>query len=179
MKNGTFDDRLGADFLERVPEQPGVYEWLDGSGATLYVGKARDLRKRLRAYRTATRRKATRKRWQIVRASTAVRFRICQSELEALLLENELIQRLRPPLNVSGAFEFLYPCVGLRRGPEYLDLVCTTSPEAFAGFHFTGAFRSPRLTRSAFASICTWTSGVTVAQLMNSFPFARLSNPPR
>jgi hypothetical protein len=76
-----------------------------------------------------------------------------RSCFEALLLENELIQQLRPPLNVSGAFEFLYPCIGLRRGALDLDLVCTTTPEAFTGFTFTGAFRSPALTRAAFASL--------------------------
>lgn len=152
-KKGSFDDRLGADFLERVPHQPGVYEWLDADGATVYVGKAKDLRLRLGQYRTATRRKVTRKRWEIVRASTSVRFQTCETELDALLLENELIQRLRPPLNVSGAFEFLYPCIGLRRGALDLDLVCSTTPEAFTGFTFTGAFRSPALTRAAFVSL--------------------------
>ena len=152
-KQGSFDDRLGADFIERVPATPGVYEWLDAAGLTLYVGKAKDLRKRLRAYRMATARKATRKRWEIVRASTSLRFQTCATELDALLLENELIQRLRPRLNVSGAFEFLYPCIGLRRHESNLDLVCTTSPEEFSGIDFTGAFRSPSLTRAAFASL--------------------------
>jgi len=153
IKKGSFDDRLGADFLERVPQQPGVYEWIDADGATVYVGKAKDLRTRLGQYRTATRCKVTRKRWEIVRASTSVRFRTCDTELEALIVENELIQQLRPPLNVSGAFEFLYPCIGLRRGAPDLDLVCTTTPEAFTGFTFTGAFRSPATTRAAFASL--------------------------
>lgn len=152
-KKGSFDDRLGADFIERVPAEPGVYEWLDAGGLTLYVGKAKDLRTRLRAYRTATSRKATRKRWEIVRASTSLRFQTCATELDALLLENELIQRLRPRLNVSGAFEFLYPCIGLRRHEGQLDLVCTTSPQEFPGIGFTGAFRSPSLTRAAFASL--------------------------
>jgi predicted GIY-YIG superfamily endonuclease len=153
VRKGSFDERLGADFLERVPQQPGVYEWLAADGATVYVGKAKNLRKRLGQYRRASRRKATRKRWEIVRASASLRLRTCGSELDALLLETELIQRLRPPLNVSGAFEFLYPCIGLRRGAADLDLVCTTSPDGFAGFTFSGAFRSPKLTRAAFASL--------------------------
>lgn len=152
-KTGRFDALLGAGFLESVPTQPGVYEWIDAEGSTIYVGKAGNLRRRLSQYRSATRRKPTRKRWEIVRASAGVRFRICETELAALLLENELIQRLRPPLNVAGAFDFLYPCIGLRRGAAGLDLVCTTSPDAFPGFTFTGAFRSAARTRAAFVSL--------------------------
>jgi predicted GIY-YIG superfamily endonuclease len=148
-----FDDKLGADFLSTVPRAPGVYEWLGAQSETLYVGKAKDLRKRLGQYRTATRRKATRKQWDIVRASTSLRFQTVENELAALLKENELIQTLRPPLNVSGAFEFLYPAIGLRRREHELDLVCTTSPEPFAGFTFTGVFRSPALTRAAFDAL--------------------------
>ena len=148
-----FDELLGPDFLDGVPRAPGVYEWLDAAGATVYVGKAVDLRRRLAQYRTATRRKATRKRWEIVRAGTRLRFQACATDLDALLLENELIQRLRPPLNVAGAFAFLYPCIGVRRGAGGLDLVCTTSPAGFPGFVFTGAFRSASATRDAFASL--------------------------
>ena len=148
-----FDELLGADFLDGVPEAPGVYEWLDAAGATVYVGKAVDLRRRLSQYRLATRRKKTRKRWEIVRASASLRFETCATELDALLLENERIQRLRPPLNVAGAFAFLYPCIGVRRGAAGLDLVCTTTPSGFEGFVFTGAFRSASGTRDAFASL--------------------------
>jgi predicted GIY-YIG superfamily endonuclease len=153
VKKGSFDERLGPGFLEGVPAEPGVYEWLAADGATLYVGKAKNLRRRLGQYRSASRRKATRKRWEIVRAASSVRVRTCASELDALLVETELIQRLRPRFNVASAFEFLYPCIGLRRGAAGLDLVCTTSPDAFAGFTLCGAFRSPALTRAAFASL--------------------------
>ena len=148
-----FDEKLGAAFLDSVPTSPGVYEWQDAAGQTLYVGKAKDLRKRLRQYRNATRRKATRKQWEIVRAAASLRLHPADSELAALLRENELIQALRPPLNVSGAFEFLYPAIGLRRRDHELDLVCTTTPEPFFDFLFVGVFRSASVTRAAFASL--------------------------
>lgn len=148
-----FDDKLGVAFLDSVPTAPGVYEWQDASGQTLYVGKAKDLRKRLRQYRNATRRKATRKQWEIVRASSTLRLHTTDSELAALLRENELIQALRPPLNVSGAFDFMYPCIGIRRRGHELDLVCTTTPEPFAAFVLCGTFRSPSTTRGAFDAL--------------------------
>ncbi len=152
-KEPGFDEKLGAAFLDSVPSSPGVYEWQDAHGQTIYVGKAKDLRKRLRQYRNATRRKATRKQWEIVRAATSLRLQPTDSELAALLRENELIQSLRPPLNLSGAFDFLYPAIGLRRHGHELDLVCTTTPAPFPGFVFVGVFRSPALTRAAFASL--------------------------
>lgn len=148
-----FDEKLGPDFLASVPRSAGVYEWLGADGETLYVGKAKDLRARLSQYRAATRKKATRKQWDIVGAASTVRWQLTADELEALLLENRLIQTLRPPLNVSGAFEFLYPAIGLRRRAHELDLVCTTSPEAFTEFTFTGVFRSRELTRAAFDAL--------------------------
>ena len=152
-KQPGFDEKLGAAFLDSVPTAPGVYEWLGAEGQTLYVGKAKDLRRRLRQYRNATRRKATRKQWEIVRAATSLRLHTADSELAALLRENELIQAHRSPLNVSGAFEFLYPAIGLRRRDHELDLVCTTTPAPFSGFVFVGVFRSKAVTRAAFASL--------------------------
>jgi hypothetical protein len=90
---------------------------------------------------------------ELVAAASGLRVRPCESALAALLLENELIQKLRPPFNVSGAFTFLYPCIGLRVHERELDLCCTTSPESLEPFEFFGAYRSPRLTRAAFGAL--------------------------
>lgn len=148
-----FDAKCGEHPLEELPRSPGVYEWLGPDGQTLYVGKAKNLRNRLRQYRNVSRRKAHRKMRALVAAASELRVRTCESDLAALLLENELIQRLRPPFNVSGAFTCLYPCIGLRVHALELDLCCTTSPSALEAFAFFGAYRSPRVTREAFGSL--------------------------
>ncbi len=114
MSARHFDAKFGATRLDEVPRAPGVYEWLGPAEQTLYVGKAANLLNRLRQYRNASRRKAHRKMRALVAAASALRVRTCDSELAALLLENQLIQQLRPPFNVSGAFSMLYPCVGVR-----------------------------------------------------------------
>jgi hypothetical protein len=149
----AFDKKFGPGFFETVPDAPGVYEWLSPDGQTLYVGKAANLKKRLRQYRTAGRKKVERKRAELVRVAAAIRFKETENELAALLLENELIQKLRPPHNVAGAFTFLYPCIGVRLSGKDVDLCCTTSPDQLPDFEFTGAFRSPKFTRAAFDSL--------------------------
>ena len=58
----TFDRKFGDDFLPGVPAEPGVYRFYGPEDALLYVGKARNLRRRLAQYRTTGRRKKERKR---------------------------------------------------------------------------------------------------------------------
>lgn len=154
MTARSFDAKFGTNFLVTVPETAGVYEWLDESGRTLYVGKAANLRKRLAQYRLAGgRKKVEKKRSQLVKLATSVRFRATEDELAALLLENELIQSLKPPHNVSGAFSFMYPCLGIRRVEKDVELCCTSLPGELSGFEFAGAFRSKAVTRAAFDAL--------------------------
>jgi hypothetical protein len=148
-----FDAKFGEDRIAELPPLPGVYEWLGPEGETIYVGKAKNLRNRLRQYRNASRKKVHRKMRELVAAANEFRVQPCDSELSALVLENELIQKLRPPFNVSGAFAFLYPCIGLRVHERELELCCTTSPGLLRPFVFFGAYRSPRLTRAAFGAL--------------------------
>src|SRR5262249_14866108 len=107
-----FDRKFGADFLASVPSQPGVYRLYDATGALLYVGTARNLRRRLAQYRTTRHRKKDRKRRALVRSADRIAWEVCESELDASLAEIRLIQALRPSKNVAGAFPFLYPFIG-------------------------------------------------------------------
>ncbi|RYZ59595.1 MAG: nucleotide excision repair endonuclease [Proteobacteria bacterium] len=145
--NADFDRKLGPDFIATVPDQSGVYLFKDENGAVIYVGKAKSLKKRLSQYRLAARRKQTRKMRKIVKAAVSLEFQICDSEKAALLLENELILKFKPVLNIAGAFSFLYPYLGLKRHESeahYITICYTTSPKILAdlGFEMFGAFRS-------------------------------------
>lgn len=148
-----FDRKLGAAFIEGVPLAPGVYEVLDGAGAVVYVGKARVLRRRLQQYRNARRMKAHRKMRTILGAAHAIRVTTCATHLDALLLENRLIQTLRPRFNIAGAFSFLYPCIGLVRTERELHLCYSTSPDAFPMFELFGAYRSRQITKECFDAL--------------------------
>ncbi len=156
----AFDRKFGEDFVAQLPTTPGVYLFRDGAGEVIYVGKAKNLRKRLASYRRATQRKAHRKMRAIVRAARSVEIRRAASEVEALLLENELIRALRPPFNVDGKFEFLYPALGLAQGQRHLWLCHTTDRSAAldapeAPWQWYGAFRSRLRTREAWSSLDT------------------------
>lgn len=169
-----FDAKFGATRIGELPPAPGVYEWLGPAEQTLYVGKAANLRNRLRQYRNASRRKAHRKMRTLVAVASGLRVRACDSELAALLLENQLIQQLRPPFNVSGAFSMLYPCIGVRAHDRVLDLCCTTSPHVLGDFACFGAYRSARLTRAAFAALVE-----LLAHVGHIEPARRLTDLPR
>ncbi|CTQ51902.1 Excinuclease ABC subunit C [Roseibium album] len=87
-----------ADEVKRLPNGPGVYRMLDENGEVLYVGKARSLKKRVTSY---TRLQGQSNRIiRMILSTAAMEFVVTQTEPEALLLEANLIKRLRPRFNV-------------------------------------------------------------------------------
>ncbi|ADZ69643.1 excinuclease ABC subunit UvrC [Polymorphum gilvum] len=87
-----------ADLVKRLPMGPGVYRMLDENGDVLYVGKARSLKKRVTSY---TRLQGQSNRiLRMIMATAAMEFVLTRTETEALLLEANLIKRLRPRFNV-------------------------------------------------------------------------------
>ncbi len=84
--------------LRTLPNAPGVYRMLDAEGEALYVGKARSLRKRVTAYTQAGRQPA--RLLRMIAETAAMEVVVTRSEVEALLLEANLIKRLRPRYNV-------------------------------------------------------------------------------
>lgn len=157
-----FDAKFGADRLSALPQSPGVYLFLDERGGVLYVGKAKDLRRRLTSYRNATRRKAHRKMRTLVRVAASLEIRPQDSETQALLVENELIRTLRPPYNVDGAFSFLYPALGVGVHDGRLLLAFTSTPEEWDALdlRWHGAFRSRRRARAAFDALAALLSRI-------------------
>jgi len=86
-----------ADVVSRLPGGPGVYRMIDGKGTVLYVGKARNLKKRVQNY---TRVSQEARIARMIQSTAAMEFVSTRTETEALLLEANLIKRLRPRFNV-------------------------------------------------------------------------------
>ncbi|MGZ3689074.1 MAG: nucleotide excision repair endonuclease [Bdellovibrionota bacterium] len=149
----TFDRKFGKSYLASLPQAPGVYLIYSAEEKLIYVGKAKNLRRRLSQYRNAKRRKKHLKMRSIVKAADRIEIRQCGTELEACLLETQLIQAHRPKWNVAGAFYFLYPMVGMRMEGSALQFCFTTKPHDHSQFSFHGAFRSREISGEAFFSL--------------------------
>src|SRR5688500_8508971 len=105
----SFDRKFGAEFLESLPVSPGVYLVYDQEDELIYVGKAKNLKRRLSQYRNTIRRKKYRRMRGIVRAAARIEIQCAETDFDACLTEMMLIQNYRPRWNIVGAYSFLYP----------------------------------------------------------------------
>jgi excinuclease ABC subunit C len=122
---------LKARLARECPRRPGVYGMLDRQGQLIYVGKAKDLRKRLLSYFRP--RRVDRRAARILGQTRAVLWEGAASEFAALLRELELIQQWRPQFNVQGRpgrHLRTYVCLGRPPAP-YLYLSCRPRAVAF------------------------------------------------
>ena len=152
-----FDRKFGAEFLESIPGFPGVYLVYNLKDELIYVGKAKNLKRRLSQYRNTVRRKKHRRMRGIVKEAARIEIQCADTHLEACLTETKLIQKHRPHWNIVGAYSFLYPLIGIRSANGNIEFCMTTTPEAVLkecpGFEFHGAFRSRRITGDAFFAL--------------------------
>ncbi|MGH7100804.1 MAG: excinuclease ABC subunit UvrC [Acetobacteraceae bacterium] len=103
--------------LANMPAVPGVYRMLDRRGGALYVGKARDLRKRVAAYTQPVRLSERLRR--MVAETVSVEIVTTHTEAEALLLEANLIKRLKPYFNIVLRDDKSYPWLMLTKDHEF------------------------------------------------------------
>ena len=110
--------------LKALPDRPGVYLFHDRDGTVLYVGKAKSLRKRVQSYfrREAY---ATVKTAELVERIDEIEFVGAGSEHEALLLEQNLIKRHRPPFNIRLRDDKSYPYIAVTVGDDYPRVMFT------------------------------------------------------
>ena len=152
-----FDRKFGAEFLESLPGFPGVYLVYNLKDELIYVGKAKNLKRRLSQYRNTVRRKKHRRMRGIVKEAARIEIQCAETHLDACLTETKLIQKHRPHWNIVGAYSFLYPLIGIRSANSNIEFCMTTTPEAVLkecpGFEFHGAFRSRRITGDAFFAL--------------------------
>lgn len=104
--------------LKKLPNQPGVYIMHDASDAIIYVGKAVSLRNRVRQYFQACHDEGIKKD-QMVKKITRFEYIITDSELEALVLECNLIKEYRPKYNTMLLDDKTYPYIKVLWGKNF------------------------------------------------------------
>ncbi len=106
--------------LREVPHQPGVYLMKDRLGSIIYVGKARDLRKRLSSYFSPSRsRLADHKTRALIRSIHDYEYHVVRNEPESLILESKLIKDYRPKYNVSFRDDKRFPLLKIHLGEPW------------------------------------------------------------
>jgi excinuclease ABC subunit C len=102
--------------IKTLPGKPGIYQYYDKEGKILYVGKAKDLKKRVSSYfnKEAT---MSGKLRVLVRQIADIRHTVVDSELDALLLENNLIKELQPRYNVMLKDDKTFPWICIKKEP--------------------------------------------------------------
>ena len=104
---------LIAKYVKTLSGQPGVYRMLDEHDAILYIGKAKNLKKRVTAYTKYDRHPIRIRR--MIRATTSMEFVVTKSETEALLLEASLIKQLKPRYNILLRDDKSFPYILMRK----------------------------------------------------------------
>ncbi len=101
--------------LQTLPDSPGVYQYYDAAGKILYVGKAKNLKKRVASYFNKLHDNA--KTNVLVKKIVEIKHIVVSSEADALLLENNLIKKLQPRYNVMLKDDKTYPWICIKKEP--------------------------------------------------------------
>ena len=149
-------------YTKVAPSRPGVYRMLDGRGDVLYVGKAKNVKKRVAAYARPTGHDTRIER--MIAATRTIEFVITHTETEALLLEANLIKRLRPRFNVV-----------LRDDKSFPYILITSDHWAPQILKHRGARTRPGHYYGPFASV--WAVNRTINALQRAFLLRSCSDP--
>lgn len=101
--------------LKQIPHQPGVYQYFNDEGVIIYVGKAKDLHRRVNSYFQKDNQSS--KTRQLVAHIRDIRYVVVESEQDAFLLENNLIKQYQPHYNILLKDGKSYPSICITREP--------------------------------------------------------------
>lgn len=132
-----------------IPLQPGIYKYYDTGGQLLYVGKAKELRKRISSYFSKT--FTTYKTHELVQRIHRIEFTIVDSEQDAFLLENSLIKEYQPRYNINLKDDKSYPYIVIKKEP--FPRIFLTRKKINDGSEYLGPFTSAGKVRDLISFI--------------------------
>jgi excinuclease ABC subunit C len=118
--------------------EPGIYKYFDSHKELLYVGKAKNLRKRVSSYFNKT--IANYKTYELVKRISSIEFTLVNSEQDAFLLENSLIKQYQPRFNINLKDDKSYPFIIIKN--EHFPRVFLTRRKIDDGSEYLGPFTS-------------------------------------
>ena len=121
MRNADIQEHLKQIVLS-LPDTPGCYQYLDASGIVIYVGKAKNLKRRVSSY--FNKEQISAKTRMLVSKIRDIKYVVVKTEEDALLLENNLIKRYKPRYNVLLKDDKTYPSIAVTN--EYLPRIFKT-----------------------------------------------------
>ena len=130
--------------IARLPEQPGVYLWRNAAGETIYVGKARALRDRVRSYMAAA--GLSPRHDALLEEITAIEVIVTDSVMEALALENNLIKQRMPKYNILLRDDKNYPYLQLTTSEPFPRVLVARRVEKGGDF-YAGPFLPAKIAR--------------------------------
>ena len=148
MNDSSLSEYLKKQVLV-LPEQPGIYQYFDNTGKIIYVGKAKNLKKRVSSYFFRT--PDSRKTAMLVRNIAEIKHLIVETEQDALLLENNLIKKYQPRYNIRLKDDKTYPWIAIKNE------------------HFPRVFQTRNVIRDGSAYFGPYTSVFAVRTLLDLF----------
>ena len=124
--------------IKSLPTHPGIYKYFDDQNELIYVGKAKNIRKRVSSYFTKT--FTGYKTHELVKRIERIEFTIVDSEQDAFLLENSLIKQFQPKFNINLKDDKTYPYIVIKNEP--FPRIFLTRNKINDGSEYLGPFTS-------------------------------------
>lgn len=138
------------NILERIPEQPGVYQYYNIEGEIIYVGKAKNLKKRVMSYFYKDHHDSP-KTMVLVRKIRDIQYIVVSDEEDALLLENNLIKEYKPKYNILLKDDKTYPSICIKKEP--FPRIFQTRKIEKDGSEYFGPYSNASILRALLQSI--------------------------
>lgn len=133
------DHKKMLSLIKTLPEQPGVYQFYDGKGKIIYIGKAKNLKKRVSSYFNKRKFESFKIKVLVDKISD-LKYIVVNSEPDALLLENNLIKKFQPRYNIMLKDDKTYPWICIKNEP--FPRVFSTRNIIQDGSHYFGPYTS-------------------------------------
>ncbi len=136
------------NIIKTLPNNPGIYQYYDKNGVIIYVGKAKNLKKRVSSYFTKNQ---VGKTAILVKQIIDIKTIVVGSEIEALLLENNLIKKYQPKYNIMLKDDKTYPWICIKN--ERFPRIFSTRNIIKDGSHYFGPYASVKMMNTVLTLI--------------------------